>query len=419
MKNTEHKGRNHEDIKDMNLSLIIRLLQKNKICSRVVLAKESGLKQATITNIINVLIKFGLVIETGNISGEKGRRSIGITLNNDKYKIIGIRLQRKEITIGLFDICCNAYSIKNQFIMSDSSPEENVAQIKLIIDDLMEICKEQILAIGISLPGPYIKNKDKIAISTGNSGWEKIQFKEILFETYNLPVYIEQDANAGALAEYYYGKHNLDNDTLLFLAIGQGIGAGIVSKGQIFYGSMGFAGEIGHMSIDYKGPKCICGSNGCFELYCSTTTLIKNIETAIKNGEKTILSNDCSLFPKSLSDSSNPFSISKIRQAAINKDVVAIREIKKVAWFIGFGIVNLINIYNPGTIILGDKMTELGEMFLNEVKDTVKKHVVPEIYNSINISFSSFSSDPVLVGAVAFALDNILINPESFNRNCL
>ena len=108
------KGANLKNIQEMNRSLVLRLIRRLKVCSRATIAKETGLKQATITKIVNDLIDWGLVKETGIINGKKGRRSIGVTLSGEKYKVIGLRLTRNYYSTALFDLCGNFIEIKTE-----------------------------------------------------------------------------------------------------------------------------------------------------------------------------------------------------------------------------------------------------------------------------------------------------------------
>ena len=119
----------------------------------------------------------------------------------------------------------------------------------------------------MAIPGPFIKQEGKIAVLTETAGWGNMAFKEELEKHFSYPVFMEHDANAGAYAQIWYDKTIDKNSSLIYVAIGQGVGAGIVYHGEIIKGELGIAGEIGHTTINYDGPRCECGNRGCLEKY--------------------------------------------------------------------------------------------------------------------------------------------------------
>lgn len=393
------KGTNLEDVQEMNRSLVIKLMRNMQVCSRADLAKATGLKQATITNIIGDLMSWGLVKEVGIIDGEKGRRSIGISLNSEMYKVIGVRLARKYFSVGLFDIAGTEYSVKTEEIKMLSDPVETLDRMINIIKKILE--DEGInnfVGIGCAIPGPFLRNEGKIAFITDLPGWEKISIQQELESAFGLPVYVEHDANVGALAEWWLGSNHRETGTLVYVAAGQGIGAGIVIDGKVFRGSLGFAGEIGHMSIAFDGPRCECGNNGCLTNYSSTIALMKEINKELPN------------YPKSMLKENSP--LESIFEAIEAEDELAVKAFLRIVSYLSFGIVNVVNIYNPDVIIIGDELARVGPRLLQICKDTVKEHILPNIYQQLSIDLSSFTNDPVLIGAGALAVEEAFHRPS-------
>ena len=276
------QGINLEDVQDLNRALVIRLLRKLRLCSRADLAKQSGLKQSTITNIINDFIGWNLVTERGIIDGEKGRRSIGISLNADLFKVIAVRLARKYFSVGIFDLWGSG-----EIVLQESLEvfEGSTKAVRRIVDAVTALIassvEDRILGIGVAIPGPFFRTEGKIALMTEFPGWERIALEDELRSAFQIPVYLEHDANAAALAEWWLGAHSRETGTMVYVAAGQGIGAGIVIDGRLFRGTLGIAGEMGHMSIEFDGPKCECGNNGCLEHYCSTIALEREVKKAL------------------------------------------------------------------------------------------------------------------------------------------
>jgi N-acetylglucosamine repressor len=399
----QKQGINLEDVQEMNRALVIRLLRREKLCSRADLAKMTGLRQATITNIINDFIGWGLVTETGIIDGQKGRRSIGITLNTGAYRVIGIRLTRNYFVVGLFDL----------FGVQDRAWRETIdislgstVVLRAIIDNVRQVMDSSgqytILAIGAAIPGPYVRSEGKIALMTEYPGWEMVQIEKELASSFPIPVYLEHDAKAGALAQWWLYPRHMDNETMIYVAAGQGIGAGIVIDGRLLRGTLGLAGEIGHMSIEFSGPKCECGNNGCLEHYCSSIALVREVKEGLIDHPRSLLAKNQS-FPW-------------VVHALAEGDELAHKVVKKAAWYLGMGLVSVINVFNPNTIVIGDEMAKLGDLLLDTVRSTVESHVMPRVYQSLRIELSSSENDPALVGVSMLAVERLLHKPSVIPR---
>lgn len=399
----QKQGMNLEDVQEMNRALVIRLLRRVKLCSRADLAKMTGLKNATITNIINDLIGWGLVTETGIINGQKGRRSIGITLNTKAYKVVGIRLTRNYFIVGLFDL----FGVENmvQRVPIDISVG-STSVIRIIIDYVTQVLDTSrqftILGIGAAIPGPYVRSEGKIALMTEYPGWEMVSIEKELASSFPIPVFLEHDAKAGALAEWWLSPRHMENETMIYVAAGQGIGAGIVIDGRLLRGTLGIAGEIGHMSIDFAGPKCECGNNGCLEHYCSSIALVREVKEGLIDHPASMLAKDQS-FPA-------------IVEALKGGDELVRKAVKKAGWHLGFGLVSVINAFNPNTIVIGDEMAKLGDLLLETVRNTVERHVLPRVYHNLKIELSSLTNDSALVGVSALVVERILHKPSAIPR---
>jgi predicted NBD/HSP70 family sugar kinase len=403
-KKSGFKGKNQEDVQEMNRSLIIKLLQRSKTISRAELAKVSGLKQATITNIINHFIDWGLVEETGIIEGEKGRRSIGLNIRSENYKVISVRLSRKYFFIAVFDIKGKQYYIKQYFIDSQDYLE-NILEI--IIKEIKTVKNnfpnDKFLGIGIATPGPLTRSEGKIVYFTGFAQWQNVDITRLFENELMLPVYLEQDANAASLAEWLSIQNHDENEIVLCVMVGQGIGAGVVDEGRLLRGKLGIAGEIGHMSIQFDGPKCECGNQGCLEYFSSTSSVLREVRGNINDYPNTVLS------------SSN--TIRDVIKAYKEGDELAVKVINKAARYLGYGLASLTNIINPGTIIIGDEMSEAGENYLNEIIKTLKNRIQPKVFENTKIILSKFEEDPVLIGASYLVINEAIKQPKFFILN--
>jgi len=400
MRHKADKGTNLEDVLEINRSLILRLLRQTQASTRVELARASGLRQSTVTNIIHDLMNWNLVTETGTIHGNKGRRSISLSLDDRLYRVIGLRLARRFVSAGLFTLDGTLKSSRHQAIEPIEGYQQALATMKSLVADLLKECEGRVAGIGLATPGPLFRHQGRIALMTYFPGWDRVSIQEDLQRTFQLPVYIEHDANAAALAEWNFGPGTRRNGTMIYVAAGQGIGSGIIIDGVLYEGKLGTAGEIGHMSISLDGPRCECGHNGCLELYCSITALLRMIREELPTHSESTLARRASINAKD------------VFTAADAGDTLAREVVRKVGRFLGFGLVNVINVFNPQHIIIGDELAQAGPVLLEAVHESVKEHTLRQIYEDVSIELSTFSLDPVVVGASALVVEELLAKPS-------
>lgn len=398
--NSENKGKNIVYVQKLNRSLVIRTIQKKHQTTRTEISEKTGLNKATVTNIVNDLINWGIVREVGFAAGKYGRRSIALELATDSFDIIGIWLTRRHLHIGLYDIYGECRFKECASIGLNSPVEELIDQMSFQIERLKNnISRKKVLGVALALPGPYIKNAGKIALLTERHDWQNVDIVQRLRERIDLDIIAEHDANAAVTAEWCYTENYDEKASLLCIMAGQGVGAGIVEDGRIFHGCLGVAGEIGHMSVDCNGVKCECGNYGCLEKYSSSLAVMKKVKNRISGGEHTVCTENSSF--------------RDIVYAYKNGDALVKEVIDEAARYLGYGIANIVNLFNPAKIIIGDEMSLAGERFLDVIKATVKERVIPDMYNNMEIKLSTLS-DSVLRGVCMTLMEEIVRRPEDF-----
>ncbi len=404
-------GTNLTDVQEMNRLLVLRLLAEHRVCSRAYLAKMTGLRQATITNIMSDLINCELVKEIGPMESNKGRRSIGIALVSEKFKSLGVRFDRQFTSVGIFDITGRECGLKT--IRNDITKEPRIAfeRMKDLIREMLSANETgDLLGIGVAVPGLYIRTKGKIAVMAGFPGWGDIYILDELKQSFGLPVYIEQDSNAGAMAEWWFGRHRGKKKSMVYTSVGNGIGMGVIDEGKLFVGAQGIAGELGHVSIDYSGPKCACGNRGCLTNYCTETALLAEIkremQAAGQRSEWEALSRN------------GEISYAKVAEMAQHGAKSIKNAYATIGRLIGIGCNIIVNAYNPTAIIIGfgDAYRWMGDFMLETVRKTVKKSLISEIADELTIEGTSFETDTVLLGAGVLAMDRELSRNSEFIR---
>lgn len=408
---TNSLGKNFEDIASVNRSSIIKFLRRNGVCSRAQISQAMGLTQASISKIIGQLISENIVFETGYISGEKGRRSVGVTLNTRCKKVLGVRLSRRSFAIGLFDLAGNIYeNVSGQF-SADATLRSVIQRIKGTLRDFLDRY-EDVAAIGVAVPGPFNARNAEIALTTSmaTQDWTNVHLREEFGDDLPVSIVFCHDALAGALANWWFGsKVKKMQSSLVHFYVGDGVGAGSVVDGEAPVSSLGFSPEIGHISVDTNGPRCRCGNFGCLELYCSTFAFMQDVEERLKQpaGAKSQLARLSDLTPQD------------VFTAAERGDQLAIEAVDRLGRYIGYGVVNLINAYIPDIIVISNEMARGGQQILNRVKEVVRERVLPVIAEKIRIELEDewLLGDPVLYGAGAVAINYCLESPVSLLGN--
>lgn len=395
-------GNNNSDLTEMNRSAVVKILQQREVCSRADIAKQTGLTQAAITKIVAALMEIGIVTEIGIMKGSGNRRSIGLRLNADKHQVIGVKFARQVFAVGVFDISGKIYTqTETEYSLKDDQ-KTVLFSMKKQIHEMLEEYKN-VVAIGLALPGPYLREEGCIAVVTQMPTWHNINFiEEFKEEEFNKPVFIEHDANAGALAEWLFGDHVKPLRSLAYFLVGEGVGAGIIERGNLLLGGQGIAGEVGHISVDVHGPRCECGNYGCLELYCSAPAMLRIARQRIP---------EC-LTNRNLQSHDACNVIFEAARAGSQKASGVVREI---AEYIGYGCVILINAYNPDIIAIGDSVSQGGDLLLPIIQDVVRQRIISELHTKVQIKISGLKVDPTLYGAAAIATDKVLQLPSAFS----
>lgn len=389
-------GINREVQKENNVKQILKRLYRQDNCSRTSLAADMQLTQAAMTKLVNPLIVSGLIEERAPIETAVGRWPRRLVLRAEAYMILAGRINRDYVSAGLYDLRGRLITNNIRVVEAKSSPRYALALLTSMFSELKDQAKSPLLGIGLALPGPLNTASGKVTLMSGFPGWNQINLKEELEQEFSLPVFLEQDANCGALAELWRGD-NQGYNNMIYITGDRGVGAGIVINGEIYHGNVGYAGEFGHMSINISGPRCECGNRGCLELYGSTNALESEYQKALFS-ELSMNDGAEMLLAKA------PQICEKVRAG----EKLASKVYTSVVRFLAFGTVGLINILNPERIIFADKITEGGELFIQIVNDTLKEYLMPELYEKLVVEISSLQGDPIMSGAGILVFDRML-----------
>jgi glucokinase len=275
------------------------------------------------------------------------------------------------------------------------------AVIRSILDSAHRALKQagiaisQIFAIGIGAPGISNPEAGILFTSPNLPALRDILLRDIMQERLGRKTFLINDANAAALGEFYFGAARAARN-FIYITLSTGIGGGIVIGGKIYTGAIGAAGEVGHMTIDDNGPICNCGSRGCWETLASGTALAREAKHRIEQGAKTSIL-------KHAEGDVEKVTAQVIHSAAEQGDSVAKELIARTGYYVGVGLANLINIFNPELIIIGGGLSNIGDMLLEPAFKTAGKRAYKEAFRAVRFASAELGRNSGVVGAAAFA----------------
>ncbi|BAC15080.1 ROK family protein [Oceanobacillus iheyensis] len=376
-------------VKQENKSLVFNTIRQNSPISRADIAQQLGLNKSTVSSLVSELINEELIGEVGPGESSGGRRPVMLFFNNTAGYSIGIDLGVNYILGVLTDLQGNILE-QEQVTFDNLTYEEILVHLNEVIQKLITMTSKSpygVIGIGVAVPG--IVNKEEKILLAPNLNWRNISLKEELENQFNIPVIIENEANAGAYGEVQFGIGK-ENKEIVYVSVGVGIGVGLVLNNQLYKGNNGFSGEMGHMTIDAHGAKCSCGSEGCWELYASEKALL---QLAKRNK---IYTTD----PYDLLD--------HMIQLAKNNDSVALEAFNEISKYLAIGINNIINSFNPEQVIIGNRMSAAKKWIEKPLLDSINNQSLWFSQKDLKIDFSSLNTHSNALGMAAFSSERFL-----------
>lgn len=380
---------NQNEIKKENKQLILTTVINKSPISRAQIANHTGLNKATVSSLVSDLLNESLLFEAGLGASNGGRPPVMLYFNKIAGYAVGINLGVNFISGILTDLDGNII-IEKYISFLNLSYNKIINKIDDIIDYLISnrpISPYGIVGIGIGIPG--IVTNSGIVHNAPNLEWKNKDLYTHLKNKYNIPIIIQNEANAGVYGEQKHGVGK-NKKNVIYVSIGVGIGIGIIINGNLLRGNNGFLGESGHMTIDYNGLKCTCGSNGCWELYASEKYIYNNIDKYSLN------------IPSNTDDI-----LSILIRLATKNEKDALEIFNVIGDNIGVGVNNIINTFDPSMIIIGNKISTAKEWIKPALFNRVKKSEWIQERN-LDIKFSNLDYYSPALGMSSFVIDNFL-----------
>ena len=303
------------------------------------------------------------------------------------------------IGINLCEAKLRAAIVSNEGVIGERREEALqsegvVAQVASIVSDLRKAAGD-IGAVGIAIPGLVNRQSDRVIASRDipSSLWENLH-SDVMKAT-GLRVELENDANAAAYGEYKIGAGS-GSTNLFYITIGDGIGGAIIMDGKLWTGASGFAGEVGHITIDTEGSECECGNTGCLETVASAPNIVRRANERLNRDSTSSLSKLAM---------NKDFTASDMAHEAKEGDDFSLMMIERTGKYIGTGVASVINLLNIERIVLGGGVMQAGDLILNPIIQEAKRRAFQPCFESTQILAAALGDDAAVIGAALLARD--------------
>jgi len=316
---------------------------------------------------------------------------------SDQQTIIAVDLGGTQIRVALSDENGHLQRRTATLTRAEEGPEPIIARIIASMRQaLSNMPLEQVRGIGVAAPGPLDPWRGVIIWAPNLPGWHNVPLRERLADEFGRPVYLGNDANLAALAEQRFGAGQ-GIDDLIYITVSTGIGGGIITGGRLLLGSDGFAGEVGHQTLEPHGPRCNCGNIGCLEALASGPAIAREAVRRIQAGES-------SAIVDMVGGDLSKVTAKEVNEAAQAGDQLAIEVFHRAGFYLGVGIVNLLHLFNPRLIIIGGSVAKAGALLFDPMWETIRERAGAGYAEELRIVPAALGDDVSLLGAVALVL---------------
>ena len=381
-----------------NTQLVLKTIYAKGPISRAEVSRVTNLTPPTVSDVVASLIASGLVGEVGYAPSSSGRRAILLNVLDDSRQLVGLDLSREDFRGALANLR-GQITHRVDLPLQGRDGDAALALVYDLVDDLVKSASNPLLGIGIGAPG-LVNASEGVLRQSVNLNWRYIPFRNLLQKRYDLPVYMANDSQVGALAVYTFGDRRENGLPLVVINAGRGVGAGIIINGQLLYGSPVGAGEIGHTTVVPNGEQCACGNYGCLETIASSRSIIRRVRTLAEK-------NPHSSFTELVTDP-DQIDMETVFQAleAGNEDVRQV--IFEAGQALGIAAANLVGVLGSCQILIRGSVARFGQLLLEPMRDEMDRRTLPALARVSELGIADVGPDIVIQGASALILHNEL-----------
>ncbi len=387
----EHKRGTVRDLRRENRAAVLWALYFGQPSSRQDLSVATGLSPSSVTNVIRELLDEGIVIEAGSVDSDGGRPRVMLEMNPDYGYAVGVDVGETRVRVELFDLRMTErakadYPLNPREHDVDIVVERILTGINAVLTD-SGIKPATVLGVGIGLPG-IVEQGPEVLFHGQTYGWDAVPLGRLLRAGTDLPLYFENCAKTMGQAELWFGAGRGARDAVVTL-IGSGVGASLICDGAIHRGVTSSAAEWGHTTIVVGGRKCRCGAVGCLEAYVGAEAILER-------------------YGRPTGGSDEESALAALIEGAAQAPLAA-AILEETAEYLGAGIANLINLFNPERVVLGGWAgLLLGERLLDSIREAARSHALRQPFGAASIELGQLGPEAVTLGAATLPIESFL-----------
>jgi predicted NBD/HSP70 family sugar kinase len=394
---------NSELISTVNSRLVLQAVRIMQPTYRAAVARQTGLKPATVTSIVNDLIDTRLLRETEVASKNStrwGRPPLMLEVNSDVKRILAIDLEPDRIRVALTNLLAEPLVYREHTIDRFSSPNLVIKEILALCDQVLQgVRPAQVQGAGLSLPGLIDQEQGVLVSSTNMPQWRNVRIARMLSDQLRLPVRAERSIRLAALYEKWAHPDQQDRNVLI-VSVRTGIGMCLMNRGELYAGNLGLDGEIGHTVIDVDGDRCECGNRGCLETLIGAPAICRHAQREMEAGRCREL--------RAQIDAGERLQPELIYRLARQGDPDSAGIVERVGTHLGTGIANMINLLAPHEVVICGSIDIAGDIVLEAIRRQIQQTALPRTRERVVIRLASQQEKLPLLGAA------VLIAQEFF-----
>jgi predicted NBD/HSP70 family sugar kinase len=367
-------------LREANRERVLGVVRQHGPLTQVEIATASGLSAATVSNVVRELDRVGAVGLSRSI--RNGRRAVLVSMASGGGLLAGIAFGERDVRVAIASESRKILAQQLMPLQADHVADDGMERAARLLADLAETVGagvEDISAIGFGLPAPVDWVSGQAGSDAVLPGWRGVNVAEAMAGYLRAPVALDNTANLAALGELRCGalrgvQHGC------YIKFSYGVGAGIVLGGEVFRGSAGTAGEIGHLTIDENGPICRCGNRGCLDTFVGSRALLS-----------------------SLAASHGPLRLRDVVTRALAGDLGCGRVIQDAGRRVGVAVAGLVNLFNPEVIVVGGRMAEAGELIMAPMREALDRCAIPSAAATVELRPAELGDEADVLGAICLA----------------
>lgn len=373
-------------LRERNRERVLSVLRTLGRTSQADIARATGLSRTTVSTLVAELKDSGLVFEVDAKvhDARGGRPGVQLVLQPSSHAVVGIDFGHSHVQVAVADLAHTVLAERTCDLDVNNRAADALDASARMVDEVLEeagVQRSGVTCAGIGIPGPVDRERGTVGSATILPGWLGLRIADEMVARLRLPVEIENDANCGALAEQTWGAGR-ECSNFAYIKAATGIGAGLVINGGLLRGASGTAGEIGHTTLDEAGALCYCGNRGCLETVASGPAIIQLVGRGYNE----------------------TLTLARVIELAGQGDVRCRRAISDAGREIGVSVAGLCNLINPERVIVGGLLSRAGELLLNPIRESIRRHAVLAAAERVEVVPAVFIERAELLGSLALAL---------------